>query len=98
MFHNEGGWKADVNHTDTNQLMRWRRKIEKDDHYVTQLMKISNVGWTNMFDMIWCLIPILQTMEGCIKQNNGIDIYVEYFEDEDEATQCDAPQAKTIGN
>ena len=37
-------------------------------------------------------------MEGCIKQNNGIDIYVEYFEDEDEATQCDAPQAKTIGN
>ena len=37
-------------------------------------------------------------MENCIKQNNGIDIYVEYFEEADEITQFDAPQAKSIGN
>ena len=36
-------------------------------------------------------------MENCIKQNNGIDIYVEYFEEADEITQFDAPQAKSIG-
>ena len=39
----------------------------------------------------------LQLMENCIKQNNGIDIYLEYFEEPDEMTQCDAPQAKSIG-
>ena len=44
MYHNEGGWRPDVNPTDSNQLMRWRRKIEKDDHYVTQMVKISNVS------------------------------------------------------
>ena len=59
--------------------MRWRRKIEKDEQYVTQMMKISGA------------------MEGCIKQNNGIDIYVEYFEEPDDGTQCEAPQVKTIG-
>ena len=43
MYHNEGGWRPDINHTDSNQLMRWRRKIEKDDHYVTQMTKTGNV-------------------------------------------------------
>lgn len=36
-------------------------------------------------------------MEHCIKQNNAIDIYEEYFEDEelvDDAQEC--PSAKTI--
>ena len=36
-------------------------------------------------------------MEGCIKQNNGIDIYVEYFEEEDEGTVADTPRMKTVG-
>ena len=36
-------------------------------------------------------------MESCIKQNNGIDIYIEYFEDVDEGTECEAPQTKTVG-
>ena len=43
MYHNEGGWRPDINHTDSNQLMRWRRKIEKDDHYITQMTKTGNV-------------------------------------------------------
>lgn len=36
-------------------------------------------------------------MEHCIKQNNAIDIYQEYFDDEDtvEVTE-EAPSAKTI--
>ena len=44
MYHNEGGWRPDINHTDSNQLMRWRRKIEKDDHYITQMTKTGNVS------------------------------------------------------
>ena len=36
-------------------------------------------------------------MESCIKQNNGIDIYIEYFEDVDEGTESEAPQTKTVG-
>lgn len=44
MFHNEGGWKADVNHKDNNQLVRWRRKIEKDEQYITQMRKMSMVN------------------------------------------------------
>ena len=48
MYHNEGGWRPDINHTDSNQLMRWRRKIEKDDHYVTQMTKTGNVRRGNL--------------------------------------------------
>ena len=47
MYHNEGGWRPDINHTDSNQLMRWRRKIEKDDHYITQMTKTGNVSRGN---------------------------------------------------
>ena len=36
-------------------------------------------------------------MESCIKQNNGIDIYIEYFEEQDEGTECEAPTTKTVG-
>lgn len=36
-------------------------------------------------------------MEHCIKQNNAIDIYQEYFDDEDAVEVMDeAPSAKTI--
>ncbi|XP_034722320.1 dynein intermediate chain 2, axonemal-like, partial [Etheostoma cragini] len=36
-------------------------------------------------------------MEHCIRQNNAVDIYQEYFEDEDELEDTqDPPSAKTI--
>ena len=35
-------------------------------------------------------------MEQCIRQNNAIDIYEDYFELVDEATQCERPEAKTV--
>ena len=38
----------------------------------------------------------LQNAEQCIKQNNAIDIYEDYFENPDEATQCEKPEAKTV--
>ena len=36
-------------------------------------------------------------MDGCIKQNNGIDIYMDYFQQEDPATHCEAPSTNTVG-
>ena len=55
MYHNEGGWRPDINHTDSNQLMRWRRKIEKDDHYVTQMTKTGNVRRGNLCNFLLIL-------------------------------------------
>lgn len=38
-----------------------------------------------------------QVMEHCIRQNNAVDIYQEYFEDEDEVEDNqEPPSAKTI--
>ena len=36
----------------------------------------------------------MQTMESCIKQNNAIEIYQDYFNEIDEATDCEEPKAK----
>ena len=38
----------------------------------------------------------LQSMEQCIRQNNAIDIYEDYFEVQDDSTQCERPEAKTV--
>ena len=38
----------------------------------------------------------VQVMEHCIKQNNAIDIYEEYFEDVDADAADEPPSAKTI--
>jgi dynein intermediate chain 2 len=35
-------------------------------------------------------------MENCIKQNNAIEIYEEYFTEPDEATDSEEPKAKTV--
>lgn len=42
------------------------------------------------------VLGLCQSAEQCIKQNNAIDIYEDYFEDVDEATQCEKPEAKTV--
>ena len=36
-------------------------------------------------------------MESCIKQNNAIEIYQDYFNEIDEATDCEEPKAKVCG-
>ena len=38
----------------------------------------------------------LKTMESCIKQNNAIEIYQDYFNEIDEATDCEEPKAKVF--
>ena len=40
---------------------------------------------------------ITQSMENSIKQNNGIDIYLEYFSQLDRTTECEPAHTKTVG-
>ena len=35
-------------------------------------------------------------MEQCIRQNNAIEIYEDYFETIDDSTLCEKPEAKTV--
>ena len=52
-------------------------------YYYQYLIKVSNSYHNYM-----------QTMESCIKQNNAIEIYQDYFNEIDEATDCEEPKAK----
>jgi dynein intermediate chain 2 len=54
MNHNEGGWPREVNPTDEEQTLRFRKKIEKDETYIhtvlqlTHVSKISCEGYKNI--------------------------------------------------
>ncbi|PAA58417.1 hypothetical protein BOX15_Mlig004797g1, partial [Macrostomum lignano] len=76
--HAEGGWPKDVNPQEVEQVIRFRKKVEKDEMYVSTVQNLGN------------------QMEHCIRQNNAIDIYQDYFSDiEIQATE-EPPSAKTI--
>ncbi|XP_013416067.1 dynein intermediate chain 3, ciliary [Lingula anatina] len=76
--HTEGGWPKDVNPQEVEQVLRYRKKVEKDEMYINTIQQLSTV------------------MEHCIKQNNAIDIYEEYFDDIDVDDMDETPTAKTI--
>ncbi|KAG7491374.1 hypothetical protein MATL_G00003000 [Megalops atlanticus] len=77
--HVEGGWPKDVNPQEMEQTIRFRKKVEKDEHYINTIMQLGS------------------HMEHCIKQNNAIDIYQVYFEEDEETEECEEqPWAKTI--
>ncbi|XP_068188605.1 dynein axonemal intermediate chain 2 isoform X2 [Antennarius striatus] len=77
--HVEGGWPKDINPQEVEQTIRFRKKVEKDEGYISSILQLGNV------------------MEHCIRQNNAMDIYQEYFEDEVEVEDHqEPPSAKTI--
>lgn len=79
IMHTEGGWPKDVDPTDVEHTIRYRKKIEKDDEYMRAVKTMGDV------------------MEHCIKQNNAIDIYEEYFSGETgDPIAVDPPFAKTV--
>jgi dynein intermediate chain 2, axonemal len=39
--HTEGGWPKDVNYLDPEQTVRYKRKIEKDESYLTQVLNLT---------------------------------------------------------
>ncbi|CAH1794607.1 unnamed protein product [Owenia fusiformis] len=76
--HTEGGWPKDVNAQEIEQVMRFRKKVEKDEMYINTIQQLGGV------------------MEHCIRQNNAIDIYEEYFDDVEVDSTDEPPSAKTI--
>ncbi|GAB1598530.1 dynein intermediate chain 3, ciliary [Argonauta hians] len=76
--HREGGWPKDVNCQEVEQVMRYKKKVEKDEGYISAITALG----TNM--------------EHCIKQNNAVDIYQDYFTDVEIQEANDPPSAKTV--
>lgn len=79
ILHLQGGWPKDVDPSDVEHTIRFRKKIEKDEEYVRSIKTLGD------------------SMEQCIKQNNAIDIYEEYFkqEVETEPDVIEPPSLKT---
>jgi dynein intermediate chain 2, axonemal len=51
ILHSQGGWPKDVDATDVEHTIRFRKKIEKDEEY---LRVIKNLGEVFLFDIrIW---------------------------------------------
>jgi len=44
IFHTEGGWPKDINLDDPEQVVRFRKKAEKDETYLQAVMQMSNVS------------------------------------------------------
>ena len=68
-------------------VKKYGKKYQDHKKYLTswQIAKFAKKDFKNIF---------LQTMESCIKQNNAIEIYQDYFNEIDEATDCEEPKAK----
>jgi hypothetical protein len=43
MSHVEGGWPKEVDHTEVEQVIRFRRKVEKDEDYIKQVVRLGAV-------------------------------------------------------
>ncbi|EGF84346.1 hypothetical protein BATDEDRAFT_22301 [Batrachochytrium dendrobatidis JAM81] len=78
ILHTQGGWPKDVDPTDVEHTIRYRKKIEKDEEYMRAIKSLGD------------------SMEHCIKQNNAIDIYEEYFVDAVDNISAEPPAAKSI--
>lgn len=99
MNHTEGGWPKDINPSEVEQTIRYRKKVEKDEGYIATIMKLGTVSLFCML-RLWQgfeIVILLQEMEHFLKQNNAIDIYEEYFADSSSAKVTDEPpSAKTL--
>jgi len=54
--HVEGGWPKDVNPLEIEQVIRYRKKVEKDEGYINALMNLSGVRTVVLFKKIVFLI------------------------------------------
>ncbi|KXS16505.1 WD40 repeat-like protein [Gonapodya prolifera JEL478] len=78
ILHLQGGWPKDVDPTDVEHTIRYRKKIEKDEDYARVVQELG------------------ETVEHCIKQNNAIDIYQEYFLDNQDVLCAEPASAKSV--
>ena len=42
--HTEGGWPKDVNALEIEQVIRYRKKVEKDDSYISTIHGLAGVS------------------------------------------------------
>jgi dynein intermediate chain 2, axonemal len=42
--HTEGGWPKDVNPLEIEQVMRYRKKVEKEESYVSAIAGLAGVS------------------------------------------------------
>ena len=42
--HVEGGWPKDINPLEMEQTIRFRKKVEKDEHYVNAIHHLGSVS------------------------------------------------------
>lgn len=42
--HTEGGWPKDINSAEVEQVMRFRKKVEKDEMYVNTIQQLGSVS------------------------------------------------------
>ena len=43
MCHTEGGWPAEVDLTDGEQVARWRKKVERDEDYIRTVLQLGAI-------------------------------------------------------
>ena len=43
MNHVEGGWPKDINPAEVEQTIRYRKKVEKDETYISTIMNLGKV-------------------------------------------------------
>jgi dynein intermediate chain 2 len=86
MSHTEGGWPKDVDCTEAEHVIRFRRKVEKDEDYIRSIVSLGcqaragqeSAPLRTAFRVDCSLARRLQ-VESLIKENNAIDIYEDYF-------------------
>lgn len=44
MNHTEGGWPREINPTDEEQTLRFKKKIEKDESYIHTILQLTHVS------------------------------------------------------
>ena len=44
MNHTEGGWPKDINPAEVEQTIRFRKKVEKDEYYISVVQKLGDVS------------------------------------------------------
>ena len=102
ILHTEGGWPKDVNFQDPEQTLRYRRKLEKDETYISQVPRMGEVRRFRKFSFnlshlsVTFLLVICQKVESAILQNNAVNIYEEYFCDLDPAPIVDRCHSRTM--
>jgi dynein intermediate chain 2 len=94
--HTEGGWPKDVDPTDIEHTIRYRKKVEKDEDYMRSVKVMGEVS--SLFKKSEALerLTFRKAVEHCIKQNNAIDIYEEYFEAVTNEINIEPSTAKTL--